>query len=462
MFNYSTKEARLQSQAFQFENLLKQGYTQETYKGLQIFTQSEDGKFFCKIFRGTAAHHESYTGYRTAERMAEAITQRKSSFDRSEAYKAEAKANKKLSCAANTAAAIREELKTVFPGIKFSVTSSNFAGGNSVDIRWEDGPTSDQVNAISKKYQYGSFNGMEDIYEHTNSRDDIPQAKYVQTSRSISTATREILLPFAETIHAGHDFGHYNADDLLHQIFYASSIPAGATITGLAKTDCTCGSGPAEFYRISFEGEQATTKDETPAPVELPAGKIQIVDYSEKAVAVIGDFSAHYEKLISIGGKYNPRLSCGKGIIFSKKKLEEVKAVLSVKSEAPAQEVCPQSKVSDEIYSKAQRLAQHQEEEVRNAAKAAIWGHENGYTIHVNLIEIVNKAKETVKAELRKEIAATVQFFADTDLQIYGQIMPGTEEIARIQKVEIEQPANPLGLVHVQQPTTQRPQLFLI
>lgn len=92
---------------------------------------------------------------------------------------------KKLSPHAACAKAIRTELKQHFPSVKFSVTSDSFSMGNSVDISWTDGPTSEQVNAITKKYQYGSFDGMTDSYNNTNNRDDIPQAKYVHTSRQI-------------------------------------------------------------------------------------------------------------------------------------------------------------------------------------------------------------------------------------------------------------------------------------
>jgi hypothetical protein len=92
---------------------------------------------------------------------------------------------------ARAAKMIRAELRAAFPGVTFRVRSDSFAGGNSVDVSWTDGPLTDAVNAIVKKYQYGNFNGMEDIYEYSNSRNDIPQAKYVQTHRAMSPETRE-------------------------------------------------------------------------------------------------------------------------------------------------------------------------------------------------------------------------------------------------------------------------------
>ncbi len=84
------------------------------------------------------------------------------------------------------AKAIRVELKNAFPNVKFSVTSESFSMGNAVRISWTDGVTSDQVNEIVRKYQYGKFDSMTDSYDITNSRDDLPQVKYVQTSRDFS------------------------------------------------------------------------------------------------------------------------------------------------------------------------------------------------------------------------------------------------------------------------------------
>lgn len=88
--------------------------------------------------------------------------------------------------AARTAQVMRKELKTNFPGIKFKVRSDTYSMGDSVSISWDNGPTTKAVNDIVNKYQYGHFNGMEDIYEYSNKIEDIPQVKFVQTSRHIS------------------------------------------------------------------------------------------------------------------------------------------------------------------------------------------------------------------------------------------------------------------------------------
>ena len=87
---------------------------------------------------------------------------------------------------------IRIALKREFPGQKFSVKSSSFAGGDAVDVSWTDGPTTDEVTDIRGRHQYGNFNGMEDIYEYNNDvfPDVFGRSKYVQEQRRISIEKR--------------------------------------------------------------------------------------------------------------------------------------------------------------------------------------------------------------------------------------------------------------------------------
>ncbi len=95
-------------------------------------------------------------------------------------------AQRVMSDHASAAKLIRQELKKAFPLVKFSVTSESYSMGDSVNVSWTNGPNTDKVNEIVKKYQYGHFNGMEDIYENSNNRVDIPQTKFVQTRREIT------------------------------------------------------------------------------------------------------------------------------------------------------------------------------------------------------------------------------------------------------------------------------------
>jgi hypothetical protein len=81
---------------------------------------------------------------------------------------------------------IRKELKVEFPKTKFKVRSSSFSMGNSIDVDWTNGPTNDSVDEIIKKYQYGNFNCMEDIYEYNKDfNDQYGESKYIHGNRRI-------------------------------------------------------------------------------------------------------------------------------------------------------------------------------------------------------------------------------------------------------------------------------------
>lgn len=340
MYNLQTKEARINSQNVQFQILISSGYTREDYKGLKIFTKNEGKYFTLKLFKDEASHAIQYMNYHSKERRAQAIHGYKEGYDRQKAYKEEQKVKNKgyKSSHAATSAAIKAELKANFSGVKFSVTSEDFAGGNSVNISWNDGPTVKQVEEFTSKYQYGHFNGMEDMYENTNRRDDIPQAKYISESRSMSNEAEQVLKPIAEQIYNNdkserneYPYNCRDAAQFLYKVFYHSSIPSGATITDIIPTGETCGlCSPEVFYKIGYtlpEGAQkecikATTSGAPTEPAK--AGSIELIEYSEKSIAVIGETKPIKDILKELGGKFNFRLSCGAGWIFPKTKSEAV------------------------------------------------------------------------------------------------------------------------------------------
>ena len=63
--------------------------------------------------------------------------------------------------------------------------------------------------------------------------------------------------------------------------------------------------------------------------METGTPSYEIVDYSEKAIAVTGDTRPIADTLKALGGRFNPRLSCGAGWIFSKRKEEELRNALA-------------------------------------------------------------------------------------------------------------------------------------
>lgn len=96
--------------------------------------------------------------------------------------------------AAQTAKLVRQELKSNFPGVKFTVKSDSYAGGNSVNVSYTDTQfTQEQVETVLAKFQQGNFNSMEDIYEYSNTQDHA-QVKYLFVKREMSEEVKAELL----------------------------------------------------------------------------------------------------------------------------------------------------------------------------------------------------------------------------------------------------------------------------
>lgn len=70
---------------------------------------------------------------------------------------------------ADTAKLVRKALKEKFPGQKFSVRSSSYSGGASIDVGWIDGPTDKAVSAVTSAYTGKDFDGMIDLAIYTES-----------------------------------------------------------------------------------------------------------------------------------------------------------------------------------------------------------------------------------------------------------------------------------------------------
>lgn len=90
-------------------------------------------------------------------------------------------------------------------------------------------------------------------------------------------------------------------------------------------------------YYIS-EGKEGAAKE-----VEaVTAEGLEIVDYSEKAIAVFGDTKAIKEQLKELGGRFNPSLNYNgekrAGWIFSKRKADEVRELLVPSAEESKEE----------------------------------------------------------------------------------------------------------------------------
>lgn len=84
-----------------------------------------------------------------------------------------------------------------------------------------------------------------------------------------------------------------------------------------------------ELYLLAGEGNISLGEEKETKVEEVKTNGIEIVDYSEKAFVVIGDTKPIKDELKAMGGRFNFRLSCGAGWIFSKaKSYDEVKSFI--------------------------------------------------------------------------------------------------------------------------------------
>jgi hypothetical protein len=96
----------------------------------------------------------------------------------------------KRATATEVAQKVRHDLKLAFPGVRFSVKTRN-RGTDAVVVHWQDGPTTDRVNAIVSCYQLGEFDGMTDSYTYHGGKmvNGVEHGvRWIQTQRNMSDA----------------------------------------------------------------------------------------------------------------------------------------------------------------------------------------------------------------------------------------------------------------------------------
>lgn len=168
---------------------------------------------------------------------------------------------------------IRQDLSNAFPGQKFSVRKSDYS---TINIEWKDGPTREEVEQIAGKHERKCTRDKwnDDLWDYED---------------SAFTA-----------VFGGVDYLHY----------YRETAPENREISLYIKPEPKQ-SKPNDTGTIEAEG-------------------VQIIDYSEKAIAIVGDTRAIKDTLKTLGGRFNAHLTCGAGWIFSKAKEATLREALNI------------------------------------------------------------------------------------------------------------------------------------
>lgn len=198
----------------------------------------------------------------------------------------------------DTAKLLRQALKESFPGVKFSVKSSKYAGGASIHVSWIDGPSAVLVEPITSLFAGSYFDGMIDYkgsrYHTINGERASMGADYVFTNRDYSDAQilRAIDAVYLQykrdgyatdkptladyksgalyRVHVTGMHGHGNESvqaDIRGNLHKRSTVATPAPSATLATIICTGDDGYSESMRI-HTAEQAEKRAKQAEPVE--------------------------------------------------------------------------------------------------------------------------------------------------------------------------------------------------
>lgn len=212
-------------------------------------------------------------------------------------------------------------LKRAFPGVRFYCKKN---GSSSYNVRWTDGPTQKMVGKICSMFADTTFNGYLDMEENIGD-------EFTSLYGGIG------YMPDLERSYSEKVWGEAKEN------FYAKhpeAVGLNETTQFVPKTysefvkhnQYTCASSCIRGYLREVNLYQEP--EEKPVKPTLKTvgneGDLQLIDYSEKAVAIIGNTRDYVNRLKELGGRFNGKLKCGAGWIFSKKREPELREAFSL------------------------------------------------------------------------------------------------------------------------------------
>lgn len=204
-------------------------------------------------------------------------------------------------------------LTRTFPHVKFSVKCEH---DYTYNVSWVDGPTDDSVSEITRKFvdHHRDFTGDYYDYEPSNFNRVFGGFRFVFTNRNYSEKVQEFIKSNFNNEYRDPEremFGRYleETDFPLHYTSFEYNTSANPKIT----------------FEVPETPQTELTSIET-----IEVCDLKIIDYSERSFVVTGNTKPIKDTLRELGGKFNFKLSCGVGWVFSKTKIEEVKCKLNL------------------------------------------------------------------------------------------------------------------------------------
>lgn len=152
--------------------------------------------------------------------------------------------------ATETAVLVRQQLKACFPTTRFSVRTSKYSGGASIELRWTDGPTEAAVRNATARYRRSWFDGMDDsTHYHPATLISWPDARieavgfgvdFIDGERDFSPAYLAVLTEYATELVARHTGRQFAPND-----HYTDALPTPWGMLG------DCQNGHSLLWRLS-------------------------------------------------------------------------------------------------------------------------------------------------------------------------------------------------------------------
>jgi hypothetical protein len=206
------------------------------------------------------------------------------------------------------------DLKKNFPDIKFSVRCEHHSTYN---VSWINGVTTDKVSKICSKFEdhVNDWSGDYRDYSPSNFNKVFGGFKYVFENRKYCDKINAL---YSKDYNKDHE---YNSQ--LNKVLWKTDIPKEFETVEFVDNELI-------FTLPEKTNNKPDLIDDNKAAIKTNNTDISIIDYSEKAIAVIGNTKPIKDQLKALGGRFNFRLTCGVGWIFAKTKREEVEKLISV------------------------------------------------------------------------------------------------------------------------------------
>lgn len=259
-------------------------------------------------------------------------------------------------------------------GIKASVKSDKYSGGSSMRIAYNLGLKTSHIENDLGRLERGNFNGMIDLYEYKNAAErgikingvELEMYNYVFVNREISdefelkiaqaffstfsfSGLEDLQIETVKNLHESNDdiqkfFGVWTIANVMyryiqHMNFLTQNEADIVRVWFENVEGCLNYENVKMFYELKNGQIYDTTQTEIKKELKtlereatIILNDVKMVDYSEKAIAVIGNTYEIKDELKELGGRFNRFLTVEgvkvAGWVFSKGKSDEIVDVL--------------------------------------------------------------------------------------------------------------------------------------